>query len=47
MAASTFKALLNYIDGEWCTSGATEFLNVVNPATAQVLAKVPLSPKVI
>ena len=45
MAASTFKALLNYIDGEWCTSGATEFLNVVNPATAQVLAKVPLSPK--
>jgi malonate-semialdehyde dehydrogenase (acetylating)/methylmalonate-semialdehyde dehydrogenase len=45
MAASTFKALLNYIDGEWCASHATEFLNVVNPATAEVLTKVPLSPQ--
>lgn len=42
MAAST---LLNYIDGQWCNSGATEFLEVVNPATTEVLAKVPLSPK--
>jgi malonate-semialdehyde dehydrogenase (acetylating)/methylmalonate-semialdehyde dehydrogenase len=40
MAAST---LLNYIDGQWCDSGATEFLEVVNPATTEVLAKVPLS----
>ncbi len=45
MAESTFKNLLNYIDGEWCTSGATEFLDVINPATAEVLGKVPLSPK--
>lgn len=45
MVVSTFKTLLNYIDGEWCNSGATEFLDVVNPATAEVLAKVPLSPK--
>ncbi len=45
MVVSTCKTLLNYIDGEWCTSGATEFLEVVNPATGQVLAKVPLSSK--
>ena len=42
---STLNPLFNYINGEWCTSGAAEFLDVVNPATAQVLAKVPLSPK--
>lgn len=38
------NALPNYINGEWCASSATEFLNVVNPATTQVLASVPLSP---
>ena len=43
MAESTVKTLLNYIDGEWCSSSATEFLDVVNPATAEVLAQVPLS----
>lgn len=37
-------ALPNYINGEWCTSSATEYLEVQNPATAEVLAKVPLSP---
>lgn len=37
--------LLNYINGEWCASKATEFLDVVNPATAEVLTQVPLSPK--
>jgi len=42
---STLNPLFNYINGEWCASGATDFLDVVNPATAQVLAKVPLSPK--
>lgn len=37
------QPLPNYINGEWCASKATEFLSVVNPATAQVLAFVPLS----
>ena len=37
--------LLNYINGEWCPSKATEFLDVVNPATTEVLTQVPLSPK--
>lgn len=40
---NTPNPLPNYINGEWCVSRATEFLDVVNPATAQVLAKVPLS----
>ncbi|KYC43434.1 methylmalonate-semialdehyde dehydrogenase [Scytonema hofmannii PCC 7110] len=37
-------ALPNYINNQWCTSSATEFLDVINPATAEVVAKVPLSP---
>ncbi len=36
--------LPNYINGEWQTSTATEHLEVINPATTEVLAKVPLSP---
>ncbi len=43
IAVNTPNPLPNYINGEWCVSRATEFLDVVNPATAQVLAKVPLS----
>ncbi len=34
----------NYIGGEWRTSSADEQLEVTNPATAEVLALVPLSP---
>ncbi|MFB8790826.1 MAG: CoA-acylating methylmalonate-semialdehyde dehydrogenase [Potamolinea sp.] len=37
--------LLNYINGEWCASKSTEFLDVINPATADVLIQVPLSSK--
>lgn len=36
--------LLNYINGEWQPSSASEFLEVVNPATNQAIARVPLSP---
>lgn len=36
--------LLNYIDGEWVQSSAESYLNVVNPATAEILGHVPLSP---
>ncbi len=39
------NTLSNYINGKWQTSAATEHLEVVNPATAEVLAQVPLSPK--
>ena len=33
----------NYINGEWCFAQADEFLDVFNPATGEVLGKVPLS----
>jgi len=36
--------LLNFIKGTWEPSGATETLKVLNPASATVLAEVPLSP---
>lgn len=36
--------LLNYIGGEWKRSRATEYLPVRNPATAETLVRVPLSP---
>ncbi|NJN85126.1 MAG: aldehyde dehydrogenase family protein, partial [Leptolyngbyaceae cyanobacterium SL_7_1] len=36
--------LQNYINGAWCDSTASDYLNVINPATGEVLAEVPLSP---
>ncbi len=36
--------LPNYINGNWQPSTATEYLEVINPATTEILAKVPLSP---
>ena len=32
------------MDGSWLASGATQALNVLNPASAEVLAEVPMSP---
>jgi malonate-semialdehyde dehydrogenase (acetylating)/methylmalonate-semialdehyde dehydrogenase len=43
MRSSTI--LQNYISGQWCPSRATEHLEIINPATTEVLAQVPLSPK--
>lgn len=39
---SCANVLQNYINGEWCDSSATEYLDVTNPATAENIAKVPL-----
>ena len=36
--------LLNFVDGEWCHSSATESLTIPNPATAQAIASQPVSP---
>jgi len=36
--------LLNYINGEWKPSSSAEYLEVINPATNDVLGQVPLSP---
>lgn len=38
------KRLENFVDGTWRPSSAVEALKVLNPASAQVLAEVPLSP---
>jgi len=40
----TKDRLLNYIGGSWQRSQAGDYLPVTNPATAQVMAEVPLSP---
>jgi len=34
----------NFYNGEWRESSAVEFINVVNPATQEVMGKTPLSP---
>ncbi|PIG90951.1 CoA-acylating methylmalonate-semialdehyde dehydrogenase [Gloeocapsopsis sp. IPPAS B-1203] len=39
---SSATVLQNYINGEWCESSATTYLDVTNPATAEILAKVPI-----
>ena len=36
--------LSNYIGGEWRESGTSAYVDVVNPATTEVLGQVPLSP---
>ena len=46
MVAMSQPLLKNYINGEWCLSGASTQLPVENPATAEVLAQVPLSPAI-
>ncbi|HET6446157.1 MAG TPA: CoA-acylating methylmalonate-semialdehyde dehydrogenase [candidate division Zixibacteria bacterium] len=41
---ATNGRLLNYINGEWRPSAAADYLDVIDPATNEVLAQVPLSP---
>lgn len=36
--------LFNFINGEWTKSGTSNFVDIINPATAQTLTHVPLSP---
>ena len=38
------EQLLNYVNGTWQRSQARDYLAVTNPATAEVMAEVPLSP---
>lgn len=37
------ETLLNYVDGGFCPSSGAETADVINPATAKVVARVPLS----
>ncbi|MGH9432697.1 MAG: aldehyde dehydrogenase family protein, partial [Terriglobia bacterium] len=41
---STASQLENYIGGAWAGVSAADHLPVTNPATAEVMARVPLSP---
>ena len=34
--------LQNYINGKWISSNTNDYLDVINPATIEVLARVPL-----
>lgn len=45
-AATSVQRLKNYIYGEWVDSGASAYEDVLNPATGEVLAYVPLSDQV-
>ncbi|MFC2159813.1 CoA-acylating methylmalonate-semialdehyde dehydrogenase [Actinomycetota bacterium] len=38
-----YDTLKNYINGEWTESSSTQILNVYNPATSELIAKVPMS----
>ena len=37
------EALTNFVGGRWIASRASEFLDVHNPATGEVIARTPLS----
>ncbi len=41
---NTTGQLLNYVNGGWARSNASSYLDVVNPATAEAITTVPLSP---
>ncbi len=43
ISTETAVAVPNLINGEWTTSSATEMLDVMNPATGEVIARTPLS----
>jgi len=43
VAAPPITRLSNYINGQWRESSTTDWLEVTNPATGEVLAQVPLS----
>ena len=39
------RTLRNYVGGRWVDSSSSDFLDITNPATGDVLARVPLSSK--
>ncbi|OZI13327.1 methylmalonate-semialdehyde dehydrogenase (CoA acylating) [Bacillaceae bacterium SAS-127] len=45
MLTTNVKVMKNHINGEWVDSTATTFETVVNPATGEAIASVPLSTK--
>jgi len=43
VAAPSVTNVPNYVNGQWAESSASEWQDVINPATGEVLARVPLS----
>ncbi|MCZ4494339.1 MAG: CoA-acylating methylmalonate-semialdehyde dehydrogenase, partial [Conexibacter sp.] len=43
MSATATRLLDNYVAGAWTPAAASDALDVTNPATGEVLARVPLS----
>ena len=43
MATTTTRILSNYVGGRWTESASSELLDVINPATGEAIARVPLS----
>jgi malonate-semialdehyde dehydrogenase (acetylating) / methylmalonate-semialdehyde dehydrogenase len=43
VSTATLTKVPNYVNGQWVDSKATEWLDVTNPATAEVIAQTPLS----
>ena len=43
VAAPPANKLTNFINGQWSDSHASEWRDVVNPATGEILASVPLA----
>jgi malonate-semialdehyde dehydrogenase (acetylating) / methylmalonate-semialdehyde dehydrogenase len=41
---TSITKVMNYVNGEWRESTTTEYLDVKNPATGELIGKVPLSP---
>ena len=41
---SAHHKILNYVGGEWRASAASEYLDALNPATAEVFSQTPLAP---
>ena len=44
-ATTQVTEILNYFGGSWHKSAASEFVNVINPAPAEVIARTPVSSK--
>ena len=42
VATATLTKVPNFINGQWIDSGATEWIDVTNPATGEVIAQTPL-----
>jgi malonate-semialdehyde dehydrogenase (acetylating)/methylmalonate-semialdehyde dehydrogenase len=43
VATATLNKVPNYVNGHWVDSNASEWLDVTNPATGEVIAQTPLS----